>query len=416
MTVWIDASAGASGDMLLGALLSAGVPIDVMQQAVDAISPEPIVLRVEAVQRNGFAATRCHVEAAESVHHRSWREIRTALEDAELDETVRLLATRTFDRLAIAEATVHGSEPLEVSFHEVGALDAIADVVGVCAGFVHLSSGAPGTAPLLPEPDWRVVVSPVAVGSGTIESAHGTLPVPPPAVAELLRGVPSYAGPPGAPATELCTPTGAALLTTLATEWGPQPAMTTATIGVGAGGRDPEGHANVLRLIVGVASTGSTTEERSTTEDGSTADSVLIESNVDDLDPRVWASVIASLLDAGASDAWLTPILMKKGRPAHTLSVLVTKDRAARVRSLIFRETSAIGVREQQLTKHALERELVTVDVAGHEIAVKLARHNGAVVNAMPEYDDVASAAAALGRPVADVLADAVAASRRLLG
>ncbi len=410
MTVWIDASAGASGDMLLGALLSAGVPIDVMQHAVDAITPEPIVLRVEAVQRNGFAATRCHVEAADSVHHRSWREIRTALEDAELDETVRLLATRTFDRLAIAEATVHGSEPLEVSFHEVGALDAIADVVGVCAGFVHLASGAPGMAPLLPDPGWRVVVSPVAVGSGTIEGAHGTLPVPPPAVAELLRGVPSYAGPPGAPATELCTPTGAALLTTLATEWGPQPAMTTATIGVGAGGRDPEGHANVLRLVVGVVSTGSTTK------DGSSTDSVLIESNVDDLDPRVWASVIASLLDAGASDAWLTPILMKKGRPAHTLSVLVTKDRAERVRSLIFRETSAIGVREQQLTKHALERELVTVDVAGHEIAVKLARHDGAVVNAMPEYDDVARAAAALARPVADVLTDAVAASRRFLG
>ena len=410
MTVWIDASAGASGDMLLGALLSAGVPIDVMQHAVDAITPEPIVLRVEAVQRNGFAATRCHVEAADSVQHRSWREIRTALEDADLDETVRALATRTFDRLAIAEATVHGSEPLEVSFHEVGALDAIADVVGVCAGFVHLSSGAPGMAPLLPEPNLRVVASPVAVGSGSIEGAHGTLPVPPPAVAELLRGVPSYAGPPGAPATELCTPTGAALLTTLATEWGPQPAMTTATIGVGAGGRDPEGHANVLRLIVGVVSPGSTTD------DGSTVDSVLIESNVDDLDPRVWASVIASLLDAGASDAWLTPILMKKGRPAHTLSVLVTKDRAERVRSLIFRETSAIGVREQQLTKHALERELVTVEVAGHEIAVKLARHDGAVVNAMPEYDDVARAAAALGRPVADVLADAVATSRRLLG
>ncbi len=409
MTVWIDASAGASGDMLLGALLSAGVPLDVMQHAVDAISPEPIVLRVEAVQRNGFAATRCHVEAADSVHHRSWREIRTALEDAELDETVRLLATRTFDRLAIAEATVHGSEPLEVSFHEVGALDAIADVVGACAGFVHLSSGAPGMAPLLPEPDWRVVVSPVAVGSGTIEGAHGTLPVPPPAVAELLRGVPSYAGPPGAPATELCTPTGAALLTTLATEWGPQPAMTTSAIGVGAGDRDPVGHANVLRLLVG-ASTGPTTA------DGPTVDSVLIESNVDDLDPRVWASVIASLLDAGASDAWLTPILMKKGRPAHTLSVLVTKDRAELMRRMIFRETSAIGVREQQLTKHALERELVTVDVAGHEIAVKLARHDGAVVNAMPEYDDVARAAAALGRPVADVLADAVAASRRFLG
>lgn len=392
MTLWVDASSGASGDMLLGALLGAGVPLEVLQEAVDAVTPEPVALRVEQVQRNGFAATRCHVEVADSVHHRSWRDVRALLATAPLGEEVRELATGVFERLAVAEGAVHGSDPLDVHFHEVGALDAIADVVGVSAGFVHLAHE-------------EVVVSPVAVGSGSVRGAHGTLPVPPPAVAELLRGVPSYAGPAGAPAMELCTPTGAALLTTLATAWGPQPAMTTAAIGVGAGGRDPAGHANVLRLLVGSATEPPT----------ASAPPLLVETNVDDLDPRVWPAVIAALLEAGASDAWLTPILMKKGRPAHTLSVLVAADRAAAVRATIFRQTSTIGLREQPLGKHALEREMVSVDVDGQPVAVKLARHDGELVNAQPEYDDVVRAAAALGRPVVDVLADAAAASRALL-
>jgi uncharacterized protein (TIGR00299 family) protein len=266
-------------------------------------------------------------------------------------------------------------------------------VVGVCAGFVHLAPAA-------------VTVSAVAVGSGTVRAAHGTLPVPPPAVAELLRGVPSWAGPATAPATELCTPTGAALLTTLATAWGPQPPMVVDTVGVGAGGRDPDGHANVLRLFTGAPgdATGSAAP--------GARPPLLLETNVDDLDPRVWPAVIAALLAAGASDAWLTPILMKKGRPAHTLHALVSADRAAAVRAAIFRNTSTIGLREQPLGKHALEREMVEVEVGGHRIAVKLARHDGVVVNAQPEYDDVARAAASLDRPVVDVLADAAAASR----
>ena len=396
MTIWIDASSGASGDMLLGALVGAGVPVEVLQAAVDTIAPEPVTLRVERVSRNGFAATRCHVEIADSVQHRSWRDIRDLLARVGLADEVRDLASRAFERLAVAEATVHGGDPLDVHFHEVGALDAIADVVGVCAGFVELWSR--GTAATR-----DVVVSPVAVGSGTVRGAHGTLPVPPPAVAELLRGVPSYAGPAGAPAMELCTPTGAALLTTLATSWGPQPPMTTGAIGVGAGGRDPEGHANVLRLLVGAAGVGGSADR---------AAPLLIETTIDDLDPRVWPAVIAALLEAGASDAWLTPILMKKGRPAHTLSVLVAADRAANVRATIFRQTSTIGLREQPLGKHALDREMVAVEIDGQTIAVKLARHDGVLVNAQPEYDDVVRAALALGRPVVDVLADAAAASR----
>ncbi len=393
MTVWVDASAGASGDMLLGALLDTGVPLAVLAEAVTAAAPEPVTLRPEAVRRNGLAATRCHVEAPESRHGRTWRDVRALLEAADLDPGTAVRALGAFARLAAAEAAVHGTDPDEVGFHEVGALDAIADVVGVAAGFAHLAA----------EGHDRVVVSPVGVGHGHVTAAHGTLPVPPPAVAALLLGAPSYAGPPGAPPAELCTPTGAALLVALADDWGPQPPMTATAVGSGAGRRDPEGHANVLRLLVGA------------TDEPGTPDQLLLETNVDDLDPRLWPGVLASLLEGGASDAWLTPILMKKGRPAHTLSVLVGADSAAAVRARLFEETSAIGLREQAVGKRALERELTAVSVRGQPIAVKIARDGGAVVNAQPEFEDVARAAAALGLPVKRVLALAVAAARDLL-
>jgi uncharacterized protein (TIGR00299 family) protein len=391
--VWVDASCGASGDMLLGALLGAGVPLHVLQEAVDAVSPEQATLRVETVARGGFAATRCHVHVAESAHQRTWRDIRSLLLEAPLPEQVRDLALRAFERLAVAEAAAHGGAPMDVHFHEVGALDSIADVVGACAGFVHLG----------PE---RVVVSPVAVGSGTVAGAHGVLPVPPPAVAQLLRGVPSYAGPEGAPVMELCTPTGAALLTTVATGWGPQPPMVTAEVGVGAGGRDPDGYTNVLRLLVG---------EPVPAEEG-VDDLLVLETNVDDLDPRLWPEVITAVLAAGALDAWLTPIVMKKGRPAHTFRALVPPAIAADVRRVIFRETSTIGIRSSRVERHALPRETTTVLVGGLEVSVKVARLDGAVVNAQPEYDDVVRVATALDRPVVETLAAATAACRSLLG
>jgi len=394
-TVWIDASSGASGDMLLGALAGAGVRLDVMQSAVSAVAPEPVELGVSQVRRRGFAATRCHVEVADSIQHRTWSDVHTLLELAALDAAVAELATAVFQRLAEAEAAVHGTSPAEVHFHEVGALDAIADVVGVCAGFVELAAD-------------RVVVSPVAVGSGTVDAAHGTLSVPPPAVAELLRGVPTYAGP---GTSELCTPTGAALLTTLADAYGPLPALVTRAIGVGAGGRDPETHANVLRLFVGDR-VGLDTASLVPRESGSTTGTELvIEANVDDLDPRVWPGVLDALLSAGAADAWLSPITMKKGRPAYTLHALTPPETADAVRRAIFTETSTIGVREHLVAKQALAREFDAVEVHGHRIAVKIAYLDGAVVNVSPEWDDVARAADDLGRPAADVLAAAVTAA-----
>ena len=393
MIGWVDASSGASGDMLLGAVVGAGVPLEVVGRAVLAVTAavgeeSGVELSAGDATRHGFAATRVHVDVADSTTHRAWRDIRAALRIASLEDGVRARALAAFERLAVAEAAVHGTTPEDVHFHEVGALDAIADVVGVSAGLEHLGLD-------------ELVVSPVAVGSGTVTGAHGAMPVPPPAVVELLRGVPSYAGPGN---RELCTPTGAALLTTNASSYGPQPAMTVQTVGVGAGGRDPDTHANVLRLLVGKAT--------SSAPHGTNAP-LLLEANVDDLDPRLWPNVIAALLTAGASDAWLTPIVMKKGRPAHTLTALVSAERAEPVRAEIFRQTSTIGLREIPIGKSALDREMATVSVGGHDVRVKIAVHDGTVVNVQPEYDDIARAAELSGRPVKDVLADAIAASRQ---
>jgi hypothetical protein len=389
--------------MLLGALLGAGVPLDVLQSAVEAVTPEAVTLEIEPVRRHGFSAVRCHVLTADSVTQRSWADIRYLLENASLEPGVRELAIEVFACLADAEATVHGLEPDEVHFHEVGALDSIADVVGVAAGFAHLDLD-------------RLACSAVALGGGSVRIAHGQTGVPAPAVVELLRGIPTYGGPVD---LELTTPTGAALLAVLVDEFGPQPAMSVEATGVGAGGWDPEGHANVVRLLVGrtgsgrvapAATTGRHRKARAGAE-------LVIEANVDDLDPRLWPDVLAALLTAGASDAWLTPILMKKGRPAHTVHVLVPAEAAPAVRREIFRQTSTIGVREHAFAKHALEREFIEVDIAGHTIAVKLARLEGELMNLQPEYDDVAAAATALGRPVKDVLAEAQALARgRALG
>ncbi len=275
-------------------------------------------------------------------------------------------------------------------FHEVGALDAVADVVGSCAAMESLGIT-------------RAASSPVAVGSGSVRTAHGVLPVPVPAVLALLAeaGAPALGG---SSPEEACTPTGAALLTSFATSWGPLPPMRVTATGTGAGGRDDGEVPNVLRVVLGEETAGG---------DPDRAESLVLEANVDDLDPRLWPGVLSALLHAGASDAWLTPILMKKGRPAHTLSVLVPADRAEAVRRVVFTESSTIGLREHRVSKHALDRATRTVQVGGRDIRVKLAMLDGEVVNAAPEYDDVVAAAAALGAPAKSVLAAAVAAAHR---
>jgi uncharacterized protein (TIGR00299 family) protein len=383
---WIDAGSGASGDMLLGALLGAGADLARIRDAVHRVAPEDVTLDVAETARAGLAATRAEVRVADSSTHRGLSTVLGLIDAADIGPDVTRHATAVFRLLGEAEAAVHGTSVDEVHFHEVGALDAIADVVGVCAGFVDLGLTA-------------VHCSPVAVGSGTVRTSHGELGVPPPAVVRLLHGIPSYAG---HAEVELCTPTGAALLAHWVDAWGPQPPMSTRSVGHGAGGRDLPGRANLLRLLVG--------DELTPTGTAAPATAVVLETNVDDLDPRLWPRILGLLLENGASDAWLTPILMKKGRPAHTLSVLVRGELAPAVRAVVYAETSAIGMREQTVTKHELARSFESVSVDGRPIRIKVARLGAEVMNRQPEYEDVVAAAIALGRPVKVVLAEALAA------
>ncbi len=384
MIGWLDLSSGVSGDMMLGALVDAGVPVGLLQAEISRLGLD-ITLDTEKVSRAGLAATRVHVNAPE--HHpprRTLPEVRELLKG--LSPPVAAGAIRTFELLADAESHVHGIHRDEVHFHEVGALDALADVTGACAGLLSLGLS-------------ELIASPIALGGGAVTTAHGILPVPGPAVLEILRatGVPGHGG----GDVELCTPTGAALVAAHATAFGPLPPLTVTRVGSGAGSRDTAGRPNVARLICGepvspaIAST----------------DAIVIEANVDDLDPRVWPVVLDALLAAGADDAWLTPILMKKGRPAHLVSALTSRTAAAAVRAAMFRDTSTLGVRETPAAKTALTREFRTVAVDGQPIAVKIGRSaDGAMLNAMPEWEDVARAATALGQPVKRVLARALAA------
>ncbi|WP_030253395.1 nickel pincer cofactor biosynthesis protein LarC [Streptomyces violens] len=386
---WLDVTSGVAGDMLLGALVDAGAAPEAVQQAIDAVVPGAVRLTQAAVTRAGLRATKVGVEPlAEDHPHRTWRSIRVRIEEAGLPAPVADRALAVFGRLAAAEARVHGVPVEEVHFHEVGAWDSIADVVGVCAalhdlGIAHLTASA------------------VALGSGRVRTAHGELPVPVPAVLELAAGWDVVGGGTG----ELATPTGMALVTALAAECGALPRLRAEATGVGAGTKDTPGRPNVVRVVIGTpADAASGTDEETT--------AVVLEANVDDLDPRLWPGVLASLLAAGAADAWLVPILMKKGRPAHTLRVLAPRQRADALRDLVFRETSTIGVRESAVRKTALERTWIRVPVADdEEVPVKVAHRGGVIVRATPEFEDVAALAAARGQPVVTVLDAAAAAA-----
>jgi uncharacterized protein (TIGR00299 family) protein len=370
---WIDASAGVAGDMLLGALIDAGADLVAVQETVDAVLGESVRLACEPVTRAGQHASRLSVEViARDVPVRDWRSIEHLIATAELPSAVRGRALATFQRLAEAEAKVHHVPLDDVHFHEVGALDSIADIVGVAAALhsLHIDSLSAG---------------PVAVGSGRVQGAHGDLGVPVPAVVELAAGWKIFAGGVG----ELTTPTGMALLSALAERCEDLPPLGLQTFGAGAGSQDTPGRANVTRVLVG---------QRAAEADADLSDTdVLIEANVDDLDPRLWPGVLTSLIRAGAADAWLVPIIMKKGRPAHTVTVLARADQAADLRLMLLALTSTIGVRETAVRKMALPRGWVNVTVADRNLSIKIAHHHGSIWQVTPEFDDLERASIELG-------------------
>ena len=370
---WIDASAGVAGDMLLGALIDAGADLVAIQQNVDAVIGQSVRLTCEPVTRAGQHANRLSLEViAKDVPSREWRSIEHLIATAELPGPVRERALASFQRLAEAEAKVHHVPQDHVHFHEVGALDSIADIVGVAAALHALKIDS-------------ISASAVAVGSGRIPGAHGDLGVPVPAVVELGTGWKIFAGGSG----ELTTPTGMALLSALAERCEDLPPLTLQTSGAGAGSRDTPGRANVTRVLVG---------QRAAEPDADLSDTdVLIEANVDDLDPRLWPGVLTSLIRAGAADAWLVPIIMKKGRPAHTVSVLARADQAAALRLMLLALTSTIGVRETTVSKMALPRGWVNVTVADRDLSIKIAHHRGSIWQVTPEFDDLERASIELG-------------------
>ena len=385
-TAWFHCFAGTAGDMTLAALVDAGADPAQVAEIVARLPLHDYALSFEPVLRCGIAATQAHVvvhtdhdhDGHDHDGHRPYRLIRELVESADLPLRVKERALRTFQSLAEVEGAMHRMPADDVEFHEVGGVDAIVDIVGVCAALEVLGVD-------------RIVCSPITVGLGIVQAAHGQLPNPAPAVMELLarRGAPSRGID---DRKELATPTGVALMTALADEFGPMPAMTVVSVGYGAGSADIAGRPNVVQVVLGDAPAMAITPEPGQPVQ-------LFETNVDDATGEVIAHTIAALLTAGAHDAWATPIVMKKGRPAHTVHALCDPAHAAAVSTVLLRETGSLGIRGTMMRRWPQQRSERTVTVQGHAIRVKVGQDRVKV-----EFDDAAAAAAALGWPLRTVL------------
>ena len=389
---WFNCQAGVAGDMTMAALVDAGADPDTVASIIAELGVDGYALLFERVQRCGVRSTWANVvvhhehddhhhEHDDHHHgqrngHRPLREILRLLDDAELPERVHRRARAVFERLGQVEGAIHGVDPADVELHEVGALDSIVDVVGVCAALEALGID-------------EVWCSPIAVGHGSIRSAHGVIPNPAPATMALLTG--AKAPTVGLDTTlEVSTPTGAALMTTLAAGFGSMPPISAGSVGYGAGTADTPERANVVQVVIGGRS-----DIRH--DDGTPV--ALLEANVDDVTGEVLAHTMSALLAAGAHDAWVTPITMKKGRPAHTVGVLCDPAAIDAMRDVLLRETGSLGVRMSSLRRWPQRRTETTVDVDGCAIRVKVAAHRVKV-----EFDDAAVAANELGLPVRVVL------------
>jgi uncharacterized protein (TIGR00299 family) protein len=442
-TVYFDCFSGASGDMVLGALLDLGLPLDALRGALGSLAIEYGAIRTERVLRAGVSATKFQlIEASAQAetpvaagaaaghghephphqhahgeghthghghthdgghghghpapqghthdhghdhphahHHHSLAQIEGYIGRSALSPAGKATAVSLVHRLAEAEAAIHGMPVERVHLHEVGALDSIIDIVGAVYGMEWLGATT-------------VVASPLNVGSGTVRCAHGIFPVPAPATAALLKGVPIYAD---GVATELTTPTGALLVTAYAQRFGPMPPMRVGAIGYGAGDKDFAGHPNVLRVMVG-ESAGTAALERV----------VTLECEIDDMNPQLVGPLMERLFEAGALDVYYAAVQMKKNRPGTLVTVIATPERREQLSTVLFTETTTIGVRYAEMLRERLERELRTIETPAGPIRFKIARRDGGIVNAAPEFDDCARVAAERGLPIKEVQAQAV--------
>ena len=373
-TIYFDCFAGASGDMILGAMVAAGINPDVLAEQLKLLNVEGFNVHFKQVTRAGLGATYAVVETAHEHKHRHLADILKIIDNSALSANVKKRASQIFTRLAEAEARVH-NEPIEkVHFHEVGALDAIVDVIGAAIGFELLGIE-------------RFISSPIHVGNGFVQMEHGQFPVPPPAVAELLKGVPFYST---EIKGELLTPTGAAIITTVSERYGSMPNMESSTVAYGAGTREYDNFPNVLRVFIGETRSDEPHAERL----------LMIETNIDDQSPQVLGHVMDQAFELGALDCYFTPVQMKKNRPGILLSILCEQHLKNQLMQLLFKETTTLGVRTSEVERRALERTTVRVETPYGPIDVKVARLNGQVVNEMPEFEQCRRAAKEAGVPL----------------
>lgn len=388
--LWVDATAGASGDMILGALIDLGVPLARVREALRSLPIEGWTLSSRRVTRGAMAARHVRVGVRGDVPARTWRDVARIVRAGKLGAGVEAGALAIFRRLFEAEAEVHGDSPDRVHLHEAGAIDAIVDVVGAAVGLAHIA------------PD-RVVVSRLTTGEGEVVCAHGRLPVPAPATLALIEGVPVTSG---AADGERLTPTGAAILTTVADAWGGMPAMTPAKVGCGAGSREFSDRPNLLRMVIG--------EADATVPVG--GEIAVLECTVDDANPQVLAYAVEQLRESGALDAFVTPAITKKNRAGQVVTVLCRPGDVAGLASTMFRETPTLGIRHRIEHRLELDRDIRRVRTAHGLIRVKVARLDGREVQVWPEYDDCAAAARRRKIPLDTVQRDAIRAYRRKRG
>jgi len=409
--LYFDCFAGASGDMILGALLDAGLPLDALRAALGSLAIEGYTLAADRVLRAGVSATKFrvierepaqagvrptehghshphgphpHAHAHEHAHnhHHNLTQIEQVIATSALSPAGQARAIALFRRLAETEAAIHDMPVERVHLHEVGALDSIIDIVG--AVFALEWFGAD-----------RIVCSPINTGSGMVRCAHGTFPVPAPATARLIAGVPVYAA---GPSVELLTPTGALITTGYATQYGPLPAMSIEKIGYGAGDRDFTGFPNVVRVFVGSSAGAATTTERV----------MLLECEIDDMNPQIYGVVMDQLLAAGALDVYYAPVQMKKNRPGTLVTIVAPPDLRPVLTQIIFRETTTLGLRYHEVFRECLARERVSVQTPWGAVRIKVARQGDTIMNAAPEFDDCVRLATEQARAVKEVQAAAM--------
>jgi uncharacterized protein (TIGR00299 family) protein len=383
MLAYFDCFSGISGDMTLGALVHLGVPLDWLEGSIASLPLEGFALRAADVEVNGIRAKRVVVEAADSRRHRHYTDIRDLVAASPLPDGVKASALAVFRRLAEAEAAVHGCAPEEVHFHEVGAVDAIVDIVGAALGLHRLGVTAAAAAP-------------VPTGSGFVDCRHGRLPVPAPATAWLLKGIPTHGG--GVEA-ELTTPTGAAILATFARDFGPQPPMIVRAVGYGAGSRELSPGPNLLRLMIGEALPAAGPQAEHLLRDRV----AVAEANIDDMNPELFGHVMERLFAEGALDAVLIPVQMKKGRPGVLLQALCPPDKLDALARLILSETTSLGVRYHGAERLLLAREAESVQTSLGQVRVKRVRSPHGALRRVPEYEECRRIALASGLPIRDV-------------